>query len=376
MRERLFVVGRDGTGLTEVAPDWERFAEPVGFHPDGRVVVSADDEAHHRLFAIDLQTNEVQAICDSPLTVGAVVRGATGWTGVLHGMLRAPEAFLLPFDQTVPTVLTAITADKGDLSALATVEDLTVDSKDGTSVHYWLLVPKGTERPAKTLLWIHGGPMGAFNDGWHWRWNVGVPLAQGYAMALPNPRGSTGFGQRFIEEIWGNRYGAECFDDVMAVTDAVAADPRIDGTRMAAMGGSFGGYMTNWIGGNTGTRFRCLVTHASLYDFPRFYGVTDHPGFWSLKMGLAPWDDPEEFSRYSPHTRIRNWKSPTLVIHGERDYRVPVGEGLALFEALQANGVDSELLAYPDENHWILKPRNIAAWYDTFLAFVAKHLGQ
>jgi dipeptidyl aminopeptidase/acylaminoacyl peptidase len=136
---------------------------------------------------------------------------------------------------------------------------------------------------------------------------------------------------------------------------------------MVAMGGSFGGYMTNWIGGQT-DRFRLLVTHASLFDMSAFHGVTDVPAWWELMMGDHPWSG-RDFDRYSPHRFVSHWKTPTLVLHGERDFRVPLGEGLALFEALQRHGVPSELAVFPDENHWILKPRNIVAWYETVLDF-------
>jgi dipeptidyl aminopeptidase/acylaminoacyl peptidase len=211
-------------------------------------------------------------------------------------------------------------------------------------------------------------------DGWHWRWNPLLAVAQGYAVALPNPRGSTGFGQEFIQGIWGNVWGAQCYQDLMAVTDALAARPDIDGARTMAMGGSFGGYMTNWIGSQT-DRFRCLITHASIATMAQFTGTTDHPAWWYLEMGGEdPYADMAKFDRYAPIRYIKNWKTPTLIIHGELDYRCPINEGLNLFEALQYHGVPSELLVFPDENHWILKPRNIAAWYAAVLEFVGRYL--
>jgi dipeptidyl aminopeptidase/acylaminoacyl peptidase len=143
---------------------------------------------------------------------------------------------------------------------------------------------------------------------------------------------------------------------------------------MMAMGGSFGGYMTNWIGTQT-DRFRCLITHASVFTMAAFTGVTDHPPSWYIEMGGEnPYADPQRFDRYAPVRYVSQWKSPTLVIHGEKDYRCPVGEALNLFEALQYHGVPSELLLFPDENHWILKPRNIVAWYGAVLEFIARHL--
>jgi dipeptidyl aminopeptidase/acylaminoacyl peptidase len=199
-----------------------------------------------------------------------------------------------------------------------------------------------------------------------------VLAARGYVVALPNPRGSTGTGQAFLEGIWGNAWGAQCYEDVMAWADTLERRSDVDASRMVAMGGSFGGYMTNWIGGST-DRFRALVTHASLYHLSSFWAVTDHPSFFRLMLGEDPIGDPLTFERYSPHTRVQHWRTPALVIHGEKDYRVPIGEALALFETLQSMGVPSELLVFPDENHWILRPRNVEAWYEAVLDFLARH---
>jgi dipeptidyl aminopeptidase/acylaminoacyl peptidase len=237
-----------------------------------------------------------------------------------------------------------------------------------------LVKPKGLQGKLPTLVWIHGGPIGMDADGWHWRWNPLLAVAQGYVVVLPNPRGSTGFGQAFIQGIWGNVWGDQCYKDLMAVTDAVEQRSDVDAGRVMAMGGSFGGYMTNWIGTQT-QRFKCLITHASILTMAQFTGTTDHPAWWYLEMGGEdPYADPARFDRYAPIRYIKQWKTPTLIIHGELDYRCPIGEALNLFEALQYHGVPSELMIFPDENHWILKPRNIVAWYQTVLDFLSRHL--
>jgi dipeptidyl aminopeptidase/acylaminoacyl peptidase len=161
----------------------------------------------------------------------------------------------------------------------------------------------------------------------------------------------------------------------MAVTDATCQRSDIDAQRTVAMGGSFGGYMANWIAGNT-ERFRCLVTHAGIYHFGAFHGTTDHPAYFAYSMGATPDSDPSAFERYSPHSRLAAWRTPTLVIHGERDYRVPISEALILFEALQRRGVASKLVVFPDENHWIMRPRNTIHWYAAWMEFVAEYLAR
>jgi dipeptidyl aminopeptidase/acylaminoacyl peptidase len=254
------------------------------------------------------------------------------------------------------------------------VEHVTTKSTDGATIHSVITRPRGAKR-APTLVWIHGGPIGMSTDGWHWRWNALLAVAQGYVVVQPNPRGSTGFGQEFVQGIWGNVWGKQCYQDLMAVTDALEQRAEVGPGRVMAMGGSFGGYMTNWIGTQT-QRYRCLITHASIVTMAQFTGTTDHPAWWYLEMGGEnPYADMAAFDRYAPIRHIDQWKTPVLIIHGEKDYRCPIGEALNLFEALQYHGVDSELLVFPDENHWILKPRNVIAWYRNVLDFLARHMG-
>ena len=268
------------------------------------------------------------------------------------------------------TSLSGITPEA--LAQRAVVESHRVQSTDGTEVPYYLVRPAQAPGPMPLLLWIHGGPMSQWGQTWHWRWNALVAVSHGMAVALPNPRGSTGLGHDYKHQIWHNNWGGQCYRDLMCVTDALVARPDIDADRTCAMGGSFGGYMTNWIGGQT-DRFRCLVTHASIFDFTQFGLTTDLPAWWALSIG-DPWADPEAMGRYSPVRHAPDWTTPVLILHGEKDYRCPIGESLALFEALRRHDVDAELCVFPDENHWILKPRNVVAWYTTVFEFLHRKM--
>jgi|GEM_PF-899218 len=298
--------------------------------------------------------------------------------GIRHTFFHPPEVFTLePGDDTnasLQTQLSGWTEEEG--RALATLESFTVQGANGDPVQSFILFPKNSSETETlpNLQWIHGGPISHWSNNWHWRWNPMLAVAQGYSVTMPNPRGSTGFGQRFIDGIWGNRWGEACYEDLQAVFDEVASRKHIDEHRMVAMGGSFGGYMTNWIGTQT-ERFRCLVTHASLFALSHFYGTTDLPHFWTAMNG-DPLREGVSHDRYSPHLYIEQWKTPTLIIHGDKDYRVSVGESLHLFEALQARGVESELLIFPDENHWIQKPQNALTWYQKIFIFLEKHLSE
>jgi dipeptidyl aminopeptidase/acylaminoacyl peptidase len=197
--------------------------------------------------------------------------------------------------------------------------------------------------------------------------------AQGYVILAPNPRGSTGFGQSFTNQISGD-WGGAVFRDLMKGLDYAERLPYVDKTRKAAAGASFGGYMMNWFLGNAGERFKTIVTHASVYNFVSMYGTTDEVWFDEWDHSGKPWEKPEEYAKFSPHTYAKNFKTPTLVVHNELDFRVPLGEGLQLFTALQRQGVPSKFLYFPDEGHGVQKPANSEFWHRTVFDWLASYL--
>ncbi len=240
----------------------------------------------------------------------------------------------------------------------------------GTRVQGWLLKPPAFDASRKypVMFVLHGGPETGFNDAWSSRWNSQVFAAAGYVVVMINRRGSTGFGQKFTNEIVQD-WGGKAYQDIMKGVDHVLANYRFaDGAHIGASGGSYGGYLVNWIAGQT-SRFQCLVSHAGLFDLRSAYGATEELWFPEWEFGGAPWDEPEMYKRWSPSEFVKNFKTPTLVVHGELDYRVPVGEGLQMFSALQRRKVPSELLYFPDEGHWVLKPQNSVLWYKTVIGW-------
>ena len=376
----LTLIDVDGGNLARIALSWDRWPAPSAWTPDGSaLIVTADDDGATPVFRVDVATGRVDRLTavDAGGSHSDVQVGDDGTiVGVRSTLSTPPEVFVLDAGSSsgTPRMLAPLSGFTHSQSVV--VEQIRVRSTDGAMVQSWIVKPAHVSNAADrlpVLFAIHGGPIGSFGDGWHWRWNALLWANAGYMVVLPNARGSTGFGQEFIEGIWRNQWGAQCYRDLMAVADALEQRPDVDRTRMAALGGSFGGYMTNWIGGNT-DRFKALATHASVFSMSAFTGVTDFPAYWLLEMGGAPYQDVEAFDKYSPARFVQNWKSPTLIIHGERDYRCPIGEGLALFEALQHFGVESEIVIFPDENHWILKPKNIVAWNHALLDFFARHL--
>jgi len=251
---------------------------------------------------------------------------------------------------------------------LTPLEEFWVDSDDGAKIQSFVVKPPGFRPDGHypVILLIHGGPEGFWGHSWTYRWNAQVFAAAGYVVVEPNPRGSTGYGQKFIDDINGD-WGGKAFDDLMAVTDHVVAEmPFADGSRMTAAGGSYGGYMADWLLGHT-QRFKALISHAGVYDLASEFGATEELWFPLWEFGGTPWDKPEAYAKWSPSGYVKDFHTPTLVITGELDFRVPYTQSLELFTALQLQKVPSKLLVFPDEGHWVLKPQNSVLWYKTFI---------
>jgi dipeptidyl aminopeptidase/acylaminoacyl peptidase len=259
------------------------------------------------------------------------------------------------------------------IGATGIVERLETTASDGVSVGAWLVRPPcaSAQSPAPLVVFVHGGPLGSWTNGWHWRWNAQLLVERGYAVLLPDPAFSTGYGQDFVQRGWG-RWGREPFTDVIASVDTALERPDLDRGRTALMGGSFGGYMANWVAGHT-DRFRAIVTHASLWELRGFHGTTDGGYHWELEFG-SPYGDATRYIDNSPSAHIGAIRTPMLVIHGELDHRVPISEGLRLWTDLARHGIEAKFLYFPDENHWILKPQNARLWYATVLAFLDHHV--
>ncbi len=272
----------------------------------------------------------------------------------------------------------AICSPSGTEGAVSTVhgrprmESFWFTAKDGTKLEGFLIRPPGFDAakkyPVKFL--IHGGPQGAWGDDWSYRWNAELFAANGYVVVMINPRGSTGYGQAIVEAVSGD-WGGKPFTDLMTGLDyAEQHYPFIDKTRECALGASYGGYVANWVLGHT-DRFKCIVSHDGMFNAESAFGTTEEDWFNIWEFKGHPWDyygkpdDQNPFRKWSPSLSAKNFKTPTLVIHGQLDYRLDLSEGLQLFDTLQMLGVPSKMLYFPDEGHWVLKPQNSELWYKT-----------
>lgn len=254
-------------------------------------------------------------------------------------------------------------------------ESVNVDVEGPTKMQMWILKPPGFDPKKKwpVVFLVHGGPQGAWEDSWSFRWNPQLWAAQGYVVALPNPRGSTGFGQKFCDEISGD-WGGKCYRDLQAGLKVVQSLDYVDKNRIASAGASFGGYMQDWFAVNEISKeFKCLITHCSVYNFESMWGTTDELWFDEYEHGGLPWDLPGKYREFSPHTLAGNlgkYKTPMLVIHNDLDFRCPIGQGHELFQALQRQGVPSRFVNFPDEGHWVNKPANSIHWHKEIFAWL------
>ncbi|MUL49198.1 S9 family peptidase [Mycobacterium sp. CBMA293] len=368
---RITLCRQDFDGeMVELTAHWDRWPTSVTWSHDGAsLLVTADDNGRAPIFRVHPDTGDVTAVTHDDFAYSDVRPVAGG------------ALFALRSSYLTPPHPVRVDAD-GSVVELPCVElpqlpgglvEVTAEADDGSRVRSWMTVPAG-DRPAPLLLWVHGGPLGSWNT-WHWRWNPWLLTACGYAVLMPDPALSTGYGQDFIQRGWGS-WGFAPFADLMAAVDAACEHPRVDAGRIAAMGGSFGGYMANWIAGHT-DRFAAIVTHASLWALDQFGPTTDGAYWWAREM------TPEMAERNTPHRHVENITTPMLVIHGDKDYRVPIGEGLRLWnDLLTRSGLPADengdtvhrYLYYPSEGHWILAPQHAKIWYQVVLAFLSEHV--
>jgi dipeptidyl aminopeptidase/acylaminoacyl peptidase len=266
---------------------------------------------------------------------------------------------------------------------LPKMEDFWFAAEDGTKLQGFLIRPPGFDATKKypVKLLIHGGPQGNWGDAWSYRWNAELFAANGYVVVMINPRGSTGYGQAIVEEVSGD-WGGKPFTDLMTGLDyAEQHYPFIDKERECALGASYGGYMANWILGHT-DRFKCIVSHDGMFNAESAFGSTEEDWFNIWEFKGHPWDyygkpdDENPFRKWSPSLYAGNFKTPTLVVHGQLDYRLDLSEGLQLFDTLQLLGVPSKMLYFPDEGHWVLKPQNSQLWYKTVNDWVDQWTGK
>jgi dipeptidyl aminopeptidase/acylaminoacyl peptidase len=357
---------------------WDRSVSEFFWSADGRTIfAAADNLGQHSLFAVDAATGDARCIVKD----GTVRSPQTAGNRLVFGLehLQSPvELYSVRPDGKDMKKLTGINAEKMSKTRLGKPEQFTFKGWNGETVFGYVVAPAdfdpGKKYPVAFL--IHGGPQGSMGNDFHYRWNPQTYAGAGYAAVVIDFHGSTGYGQAFTDAIRDDWGGKPLEDLKKGLVAALARYPWLDGGRVGALGASFGAYMVNWIAGNWPDRFRCLVCHDGNLDERMAYYDTEELWFPERDHNGTPWDNPEGYEKHNPVNFVKNWKTPMLVVHGGRDFRIADSQGISTFTALQRRGIPSRLLYFPDENHWVLKPLNSILWHETVLGWLDRWLKQ
>jgi acylaminoacyl-peptidase len=379
--DRFWIQLRDASGkVTTLAGDWDRSVDDMKWSADGKsLYVTAGDVGCERLFQVDVKTGKVTPMSKDG-HIDAFFETSKGFVFLKSGLnfpsllfAAKPKAKLIDVDAVN---LTSVDAGLKNFE-FGKYEQLSFPGWNNETVHGYVIKPAGYVEGRKypVAFLIHGGPQGSFGDGWSFRWNPQTYAGAGYAVVMIDFHGSTGYGQAFTDAIsqhWGDR---PLEDLQKGWAYALKTYSFLDGDRAAALGASYGGYMIDWIAGNWKEPWKCLVTHDGVFDTRAMGYSTEELWFDNWENGGDVFTDPAKYDTFNPMMHAKNWSVPMLVVHSDKDYRIPLSQGIGAFTALQAKGIPSEFLRFPDENHWVLKPQNARLWHDTVFGWLAKYIG-
>ncbi|MDH3496369.1 MAG: S9 family peptidase [Gemmatimonadota bacterium] len=381
-RNRLFVRDLAAGRTWEATAGFDGDAHGPTWGANSRTVYfTSETEATVQLFAADVTTPGVRRITsgDHNSTAVAVARQGRAPVLVAGRQAMAAPTDLYRVDPATGTAVPLTRVNDAVLAgvALGRVERRIVPATDGAPIHTWVIYPPGFD-PARrypTILYAQGGPQSAVSQFFSYRWNFQALAANGYIVVAPNRRGVPGFGQAFKEQISGD-WGGQAMRDLLSAIDDVAREPYVDRSRMGAVGASFGGYSVFWLAGHHEGRFRTFIAHDGVFNLESMYGATEELFFPTFDLQGPYWQQPTppSYAAFSPHRFVDKWDTPMLVIHGELDFRVPVTEGMQAFTALQLKGIESRLLYFPTEGHWVLSPQNSLLWHRVFYDWLGRYL--
>ena len=378
-RSGLMAMDLASGDVREIAPDWDRSADGIVLSADGRTIyTTAQDTGEHPMFAVDIASGDVREVVGDGTVSNVQLAGPT-LAFTRNTMATGDQIITTGPDAAQLREITPSAAQMlGDDVGFGEYEQFNFKGWNNETVHGYVVKPwnyeEGRDYPVAFL--IHGGPQGSFGDGWSYRWNPQTYAGQGYAVVMIDFHGSTGYGQAFTDAIsqhWGDR---PLEDLQKGWAAALERYDFLDGDNACALGASYGGYMVNWIAGNWNEPWKCLVNHDGVFDTRSMGYVTEELWFTEWENGGTPYENPEAYERFNPVNHVSKWRVPMLVVQGEKDYRVPVDQGISTFTALQRKGIESKFLYFPDENHWVLKPNNSVLWHDTVNAWLKQHIGQ
>jgi dipeptidyl aminopeptidase/acylaminoacyl peptidase len=378
--DRMALMAMDlASGATrEIDPQWDRSANGITLSSDGKTIyTTAEDVGQQPLFAVDIASGGVTKLLPDGTISAFDTQGGT-MAFSRNSMQTGDQLFVGGINGAPVRAVSPSASEMLPDVKFGDFEPYTFKGWNGDTVHGYIVKPwnyeEGKKYPVAFL--IHGGPQGSFGNGWSYRWNPQTYSGQGYAVVMVDFHGSTGYGQAFedaISQHWGDRPLEDLQKGWQA---ALSQNAFLDGDRACALGASYGGYMVYWIAGNWQKPWKCLVDHDGVFDNRMMGYSTEELWFSEWENGGTPWANPEGYEKFNPINHVKDWSVPMLVVHSGHDFRIPVEQGIAAFTALQRKGIESKLLYFPDENHWVLKPQNSVLWHDTVNAWLKSHIGQ
>ncbi len=382
-RNRLMLLDRKKGTVRELTRGLDRTVHEATWLPDGSaVIVRSEDRGTDQLFEISLATGDLRRITSGDYNWSLRDISADGKTLIVarQNMIRPWELGRMARDDGSWTALTDVNKDVYAHLELPSVKARWTRATDGKSIHSWVIYPPGFDpnRRYPTIVYCQGGPQGQIGQWFSYRWNFHLMAAQGYVVLAVNRRGLPGFGRAWNDEI-SKDWGGQAMQDILAATDAMMLEPYVDAHRMGAVGASFGGYTVYWLMGHHENRFQCMIAHDGVFNLASMYGSTEELFFVNHDLDGPYWKSKEAqaaFDRFSPHRYVANWKTPLLIFHGGKDYRVPDTQGLEAFTAAQVKGIPSRLVYFPNEGHWVLSPQNGVLWHRVFFDWLGRWLGE
>ena len=380
-KNRLFVLDMNSGEKTDLTSEWDYTIDQFAWAGDGQSIwFIAAYQGTAPIFSIDPATKAVTTVNDefgdysSLAPVGNDVVIATR-----HSMLRPDEIFKVSRNAAEAAMLTDVNGDIFKQLTMPTIEKRMVPTTDGKEMLTWVVLPPNFDASKKypSILYCQGGPQQAVSQFWSYRWNFALMASNGYVMIAPNRRGLPGFGQQWLEQI-SKDYPGQNMKDYLAAVDYMKQEPYIDPDHIGATGASYGGFSIYWLAGNHDHRFACLLAHAGIFNMEAQYLETEEMWFADWDMGGAFWDKDNAAAQRtfanSPHRFVDKWDTPIMISHGEFDFRILASQGMAAFNAAKLRGIPAEMVIFPDENHWILKPQNAVMWQRLFFRWFDRWL--
>ena len=389
-RNRILLYNRTNGELREVTAGLDQTTHHACWSPDSSALIfDSETRGTTQVYRIGIDGGGLQQISSGrfdfsiidTIAFPAEEKASTRLLIRQQNMLRPTELAVLDVDTKQLVTITDVNGDLFKTLDLPRIEERYVTASDGKQIHNWVIVPPdydpAGDRQWPMLTYCQGGPQGQIGQWFSYRWNFHMMAAQGYVVLAVNRRGLPGFGREWNDQISGD-WGGQAMQDILASTDAMMADPTIDRERVAAIGASFGGYTVYWLMGNSASRFCAMIAHCGVFNLESMYGSTEELFFVNWDLGGPYWQSEaigNLYARFSPHRFVGNWKTPLLVIHGEKDFRVPVTQGMEAFTAAQVQGVPSRFLYYPEEGHWVMSPQNGVLWGRVFFNWLDRYCG-